>query len=142
MTLPHFLTSAHLNPNSLFIGYEGDEYGHRFQDHDDRKVVRSRDVIFNEDVMYKDRKVETQSPSLFPEVTTDFDWEVSTEVDLEAHAESEDDAQQGALQEEILDHISLPIALRKTPRIVRKPSHFLSIMNYLLLTNSGEPKSF
>ena len=48
-----------LDPKSKklsFIGYGGDEYGYRFWDHDARKVVRSRDVVFHEDAVYKDRE--------------------------------------------------------------------------------------
>lgn len=47
-----------LDPKSLrctFIGYGGDEFGYRFWDDKNKKVIRSRDVIFNERVMYKDR---------------------------------------------------------------------------------------
>lgn len=38
-----------------FIGYDGDEFGYRLWDEKNRKIVRSRDVIFNESVLYKDR---------------------------------------------------------------------------------------
>jgi hypothetical protein len=44
-----------------FIGYGDDDFGYRFWDDQNKKVNRSRDVIFNENVMYKDR--DTQSPS-------------------------------------------------------------------------------
>ncbi|KAL2248697.1 UNVERIFIED_CONTAM: Retrovirus-related Pol polyprotein from transposon TNT 1-94 [Sesamum indicum] len=40
-----------------FIGYGTDEFGYRFWDDQNRKIIRSRNVIFNEDVMYNDRKV-------------------------------------------------------------------------------------
>ena len=38
-----------------FIGYDIDEFGYRLWDEKNRKIIRSRDVIFNEEVMYKDR---------------------------------------------------------------------------------------
>jgi hypothetical protein len=53
-----------LDPKSVkctFIGYGDDDFGYRFWDDQNKKVTRSRDVIFNENVMYKDR--DTQSPS-------------------------------------------------------------------------------
>ncbi|KAL2232590.1 UNVERIFIED_CONTAM: Retrovirus-related Pol polyprotein from transposon TNT 1-94 [Sesamum indicum] len=40
-----------------FIGYGTDEFGYRFWDDQNRKIIRSRNVIFNEDVMYNERKV-------------------------------------------------------------------------------------
>ncbi|KAL2226511.1 UNVERIFIED_CONTAM: Retrovirus-related Pol polyprotein from transposon TNT 1-94 [Sesamum indicum] len=40
-----------------FIGYGTDEFGYRFWDDQNRKIIRSRNVIFNEDVMYNDRKL-------------------------------------------------------------------------------------
>ena len=39
----------------FFIGYGDNEFGYRFWDDQNRKIIRSRDVIFNEQVMYKDR---------------------------------------------------------------------------------------
>ena len=47
-----------LDPKSkkcTFIGYGEDEFGYRLWDDENKKMVRSRDVIFNERVMYKDR---------------------------------------------------------------------------------------
>ena len=41
----------------VFVGYGGDEFSYRFWDYENRKIIRSRDVIFNENVMYKDRSV-------------------------------------------------------------------------------------
>ncbi len=55
-----------LDPKSrkcIFIGYGGDEFGYRFWDMQKNKVVRSRNVIFNEEVMYKNRQAaEPESP--------------------------------------------------------------------------------
>ncbi|KAG6774392.1 hypothetical protein POTOM_021745 [Populus tomentosa] len=39
----------------FFIGYGDEEFGFRFWDDQNRKIIRSRNVIFNEKVMYKDR---------------------------------------------------------------------------------------
>ncbi|KAK2997624.1 hypothetical protein RJ639_025183, partial [Escallonia herrerae] len=36
----------------VFIGYEGDEYGYRLWDCEDNKIIRSRDVIFDESQLY------------------------------------------------------------------------------------------
>ena len=40
----------------FFIGYGDDEkFGYKFWDEQNRKIIISRNVIFNEHVMYKDR---------------------------------------------------------------------------------------
>ena len=47
-----------LDPKSkicTFIGYGEDEFGYHIWDDENKKVICSRDVIFNEKVMYKDR---------------------------------------------------------------------------------------
>ena len=50
-----------------FIGYKINEFGYRLWDYENHKIIRSRDVVFNEKVMYKvscrerKRKRKTQS---------------------------------------------------------------------------------
>ena len=39
----------------FFIGYDDEKFAYRFWDEQNRKIIRSRNVIFNERVMYKDR---------------------------------------------------------------------------------------
>ena len=42
------------------ISYGEDEFGYRIWDDENKKVIRNRDVIFSEKVMYKDRhKIDT-----------------------------------------------------------------------------------
>ena len=38
-----------------FIGYGVNDFGYRFYDYEKHKIIRSRDVIFNEKVLYKDQ---------------------------------------------------------------------------------------
>jgi hypothetical protein len=38
-----------------FIGYDVNDFGYHLCDYENRKIIRSRDVIFNEKVMYKDQ---------------------------------------------------------------------------------------
>ena len=38
-----------------FIGYGIDDYGYRLWDFENLKIIRSRNVIFNEKVMYKEQ---------------------------------------------------------------------------------------
>ena len=39
----------------FFIGYGDEKFGYRFKDEQNRKIIRSRNMILNEQVMYKDR---------------------------------------------------------------------------------------
>ena len=39
----------------FFIGFGDEKFGYRFWDEQNRKIIRSRNVIFNEHIMYKDR---------------------------------------------------------------------------------------
>jgi hypothetical protein len=38
-----------------FFGYGVNDFGYRLWDFENHKIIRSRDVIFNEQVMYKDQ---------------------------------------------------------------------------------------
>ena len=46
--------SLSLNPiNAKFIGYMIDNFGYRLWDYENHKIFRSRNVVLNENVMYK-----------------------------------------------------------------------------------------
>jgi hypothetical protein len=50
------------------VGYGEDEFGYKLWDNQNRKMIRSRDVVFNEKVMYKDgntEKSEQREPDYF-----------------------------------------------------------------------------
>ena len=38
-----------------FIGYSVNDFGYRLWDYENHKIIRIRDIIFNEKVMYKDQ---------------------------------------------------------------------------------------
>ena len=41
----------------FFISYGDEKFGYRFWDEQNRKIIRSRNVIVNEQVMYKDKSI-------------------------------------------------------------------------------------
>ena len=41
----------------FFISYGDEKFGYRFWDEQNKKIIRSRNVIFNEQVMYNDRLI-------------------------------------------------------------------------------------
>ena len=44
------------------VGYGEDEFGYKLWDDQNCKMIRSRDVVFNERVMYKDRNTQVFEP--------------------------------------------------------------------------------
>jgi hypothetical protein len=58
-----------------FIGYGDNDFGYRLWDYKNNKIIRSRDVIFNEKVMYKDQlqgkkqETEKQEYTVLDEIT-------------------------------------------------------------------------
>ena len=56
----------------VFVGYGGDEFSYRFWDYENRKIIRRRDVIFNENVMPKDRSIVESSSSSTKAETKEF----------------------------------------------------------------------
>ncbi|RVW85369.1 Retrovirus-related Pol polyprotein from transposon TNT 1-94 [Vitis vinifera] len=65
----------------FFIGYGDEKFGYRFWDEQNRKIIRSRNVIFNEQVMYKDRSTVTSD-------VTEIDQKKSEFVNLDELTES------------------------------------------------------
>ncbi|KAE8720675.1 V-type proton ATPase subunit G3 [Hibiscus syriacus] len=47
-----------------FVGYGGDEFGYRFWDYENQKIIRSRDVIFNENISPEGVQEELGTPEL------------------------------------------------------------------------------
>ena len=41
----------------FFIGYGDEKFGYRFWDEQNRKIIKSRNVIFNKQVMYMDKSI-------------------------------------------------------------------------------------
>ena len=56
----------------VFVGYGGNEFGYRFWDYENQKIIRSRNVIFNENVMYRDRSIAESSSSSTEAETKEF----------------------------------------------------------------------
>ena len=65
----------------FFIGYGDEKFGYRFWDEQNRSIIRSGNVIFNEHVMYKDRSI------VVPDVT-EIDQKKSKFVNLDELTES------------------------------------------------------
>ena len=114
----------------VFVGYGADEFGYRFWDYENQKIIRSRDVIFNENVMYKDRSIAESSSSSTEAETKEFvEFEEISGKDVQISPE--------AVQEEP----GTP-ALRHSSRIPKPIQRYSPSLHYLLLSDSGEPECY
>ena len=52
----------------IFIRYKTDEYDYRFWDPENRKILRHKDVVFNEQKTYKDLQTERSTSEDNPRV--------------------------------------------------------------------------
>ena len=114
----------------VFVGYGGDEFGYRFWDYENRKIIRSRDVIFNENVMYKDRSIAESSSSSTEAETKEF-------VEFKEISGNDVQISPEAVQEEP----GTP-ALRRSSGIPKPIQRYSPSLHYLLLSDSGEPECY
>ena len=122
----------------FFIGYADEKFGYRFWNEQNRKIVRSRNVIFNEQVMYKDKSTIVLD-------VTEIDQKKSDFVNLDELTKSivqkrgEEDKENVNSQ---VDQSTLVAEVRRSSRNIRPPHHYSPTLNYLLLTDGGEPKCY
>lgn len=131
-----------LDPKSkkcTFIGYGEDEFGYRLWDDENKKMVRSRDVIFNERVMYKDRHNTTTNDSGLSEpVYVEMDDVPGSPTD--EIPQSEELAESSIRQPSDTPVHPTPVPeLRRSSRLRVPNSRYI---NYMLLTDGGEPEDY
>ena len=122
----------------FFIGYGDEKFGYRFWDEQNRKIIRSRNVIFNEQVMYKDRSTVVSD-------VTEIDQKKSEFVNLDELTEST--VQKGGEEdkENVNSQVDLStpvVEVRRSSRNIRPPQRYSPVLNYLLLTDGGEPECY
>ena len=143
----------------IFIGYGEDEFGYRFYDSIEKKLVRSRDVKFMEDQTIEDiDKMEKSTPkedngvadfepvqlpiqNLNIDVQNDVgDQQPAYEVDVPV---DDDEEEHDMSQDENLSDATEPpqVQLRKSNR-ERQPSMRYSPDEYVILTDDEEPECF
>ena len=143
----------------IFIGYGEDEFGYKFYDPIEKKLVRSCDVKFMEDQTIEDiDKMEKSTPkedngvadfepvqppiqNLNINVQNDIgDQQPAYEVDVPVDDEEEE---HDMSQDENLSDATEPpqVQLRRSNR-ERQPSRRYSPYEYVILTNDEEPECF
>lgn len=140
----------------VFIGYGQDEFGYRFYDPVQKKLVRSRDVVFIEDQTIQDiEKIDKTVPQ-YSDDLIDLDPVPLTHVPTQVGDEVQDDQQHGTgdvdtpTQVETDDDIHEQVPVSEVPPDVplrrstrdRQPSTRYSVDEYVLLTDGGEPECY
>lgn len=131
-----------LDPKSkkcTFIGYGEDEFGYRIWDDENKKMIRSRDVIFNERVMYKDRHSTDASNS-------EQSGPVYAEVDdvpespIVESPQSEESTEHNSEQQSDTPEPPTPAPVLRRSSRPHVPNR--RYMDYMLLTDGGEPECY
>ena len=135
----HFDSDAHrkLNAKSkicFFIGYSDEKFGYRFWDEQNRKIIKSRNVIFNEHVMYKDMS------TIVPDVT-EINQNKSEFVNLDDLIESTVQKMSKEDKKNVNSQVNQSTPVVEVPRSsrnIRPLQHYSPALNYFLLIDGGK----
>ncbi|KAL9250338.1 Retrovirus-related Pol polyprotein from transposon TNT 1-94-like protein [Drosera capensis] len=132
-----------LDPKAMkctFIGYGADDIGYRFWDDQNRKIIRSRDVTFNESTVYKDMFAGDAEGTKKPPEKEKAKLEDITDKDLAGNSGSSGDR----TSEETVPAI---LEVRRSNRTIRAPQRYspsesLSVMmrhcRWMIRLNGGK----
>ena len=56
----------------FFISYGDEKFGYQFWDEQNQKIIRSKNVIFNEQVVYKDRSIVVPDVTMIDQKKSEF----------------------------------------------------------------------
>ena len=122
----------------FFIGYDDEKFGYRFWDEQNHKTIRSRNMIFNEQVMYKDRSTVVLDVTEIDQKKYEFvNLDELTENTIQKRSEEEN----GNVNSQV-DQCTLVVEVRRSSRITKAPQHYSTALNYLPLTDGSEPESY
>ncbi|KAK1417487.1 hypothetical protein QVD17_26616 [Tagetes erecta] len=148
-----------------FIGYGSESMGYRLWDFENRKVVRSKHATFNEAELYKDRnttnsevqkeqvefEVDAQSQTTEPVTEPEIETEENTVPEFDDGNTGGDEEPVGASDSGSSDSEEeqspqspdqTQNQVRRSTRVTKPPARYDSYVNYLLLTENGEPESY
>ncbi|KAK3011783.1 hypothetical protein RJ639_012566 [Escallonia herrerae] len=111
----------------VFIGYEGDEYGYRLWDCEDNKIIRSRDVIFDESQLYNHKLQEhgiKKENKAYMELDKPEDGQVPRTENPEVLDETTDTEIRNGDQQQVPETLNL----RRSSRVRKAPDRLCSSM--------------
>ena len=122
----------------FFISYGDEKFGYRFWDEQNRKIIRSRNVIFNEQLMYKDMSTVVSDVIEIDQKKSEF---VNLDELIESTAQKRGEEDKENVNSQV--DLSTPIVeVRRSPRNIRPPQCYSPALNYLLLIDGGEPECY
>ncbi|KAB5537970.1 hypothetical protein DKX38_015503 [Salix brachista] len=126
-----------------FIGYRDKAFGYRFWDDQGRKIIRSRNVIFNEKIIYKNKT----SPDVEEAPQKPDFVRLDDLLEVTMHERDVSDMESGSSTSTSIITLLNPgpnfptAAIHRTTRTICPPQRFSPTLNYILLTDGGEPQS-
>ncbi|KAJ0589930.1 putative RNA-directed DNA polymerase [Helianthus annuus] len=147
-------TQSPRSAHSLVIGYGSEKMGYRLWDNEGRKVIRSKNVIFNENELYKDRN--TKGPEVQKEYVEFESGETRKEASVDILENGDESSDSGSLGDDSSNDSEEEEATPSTPnspdtpqvqprrssRATRPPNRYSASVNYILLTENGEPQCY
>ena len=150
-----------LDPKSkkcVFVGYGTEEFGYRMYDFATRRIIRSRDVVFREDMVYKNwfespttsaAEIEEESDEdelVWPEHQSeqpDKEQPLFDVPDTDAEIEQSDEEDEEPPQPTTPSPPPLQQipAVRRSTRPAKPNPMYAHSLHYLLLIDGGEPES-
>eukprot|EP00253_Pinus_taeda_P023081 PITA_23081 len=122
-----------------FIGYGVNDFGYRLYDYENHKINRSRDVIFNKKVLYKNQLQEKKQEKENKEYAV-LD-EITEKVKVPENNNNQQPQQQQPSQLQQAPQTP-ESGVRRSTRISRPPERYSPSLYYLLLTDSVEPECY
>eukprot|EP00253_Pinus_taeda_P025456 PITA_25456 len=122
-----------------FIGYGVNDFGYRLYDYENHKIIRSRDVIFNEKVFHKNQLQEKEQEKENKEYAV-LD-EITEKVKVPENNNNQQTQQQQPSQLQQAPQTP-ESGVRRSTRISRPPERYSPSLYYLLFTDSGEPECY
>ncbi|KAK3043026.1 hypothetical protein RJ639_002594 [Escallonia herrerae] len=121
----------------VFIGYGGDEYGYRLWDYEHNKIIRSRDVIFDESRLYKhslqEHGIEKDNRE-YMELDEPEDGQVPKTENPEVLDETIDTEIGAGDQQQVPETLNL----RRSSRVRKAPDRLCLPLDYILYTDSDD----
>ena len=99
---------------SFFVGYGDFEFGYRLWGDQNWKIIRSKDVIFNEAILYKDRDSSSEAKKL----------EVISLKDLPKTKEENSGTKDQETEVPEESQTTLIVALRRSSRAIKPPQRY------------------
>ena len=117
----------------FFIGYDDAKFGYCFYEDQNRKIIKSVDVIFNEKVIYKDR-LSTKDKRAYPEVKK---LEI---IQLKDFLMNKLQDQENVTLE--INPLTLVFELMRSSKNTRQLQRYSPSLYYILFANRDKPKSY